>query len=117
MSLFVLAAGETRNFSSRKHISELGGQARRVYDHRATAQVRTTSRRVDLFILLFGCVLNRASGDSYFSCLPPKRGADTLYWLMLQTNVLPFLTGAVHNGPRLVFALGTLIMALGPAAC
>ncbi len=65
----------------------------------------------------FGCALNRASGDSYFSCLPPEARSGALYWLMLQTNVLPFLTGAVHNGPRLVFALGTLIMALGPAAC
>jgi hypothetical protein len=72
---------------------------------------------VFMLILLFGRVLNRASGASIFSLSPPKREADGLYWLMLQTYVLPCLTRAVHNGPRLVFALGTLIMALGPAAC
>jgi hypothetical protein len=62
------------------------------------------------------CAQPRFRGIHFFS-LPPKREADGLYWLMLQTYVLPCLTGAVHNGPRLVFALGTLIMALGPAAC
>jgi len=48
---------------------------------------------------------------------PRGRNGGICYWLMLQTYVLPCLMGAVHNGPRLVFAFGTLIMALGPATC
>ena len=72
---------------------------------------------VFMFIFFFEFVLNPASEGSHFCCLPPKGGADGLYWLMSQAYVLPCLIGAVHNGPRLVFALGTLIMALGPAKC
>src|SRR5579863_5435655 len=79
------------------------------------AVLKVRSSCVFILILLFYVCLTSLQGAANF--LVCSRSADEIYWLMLQTKVSPCLMGAVHKGPRLVFALGTLIMALGPATC